>query len=321
MIAICVESSHQKGMGHLFRSLTLANYLISKNENCLVIINDHQPSLVKLEEAGILYRIVDLSDMKSNWEGGMIEEYGIKMWVNDRMDTDIRHAAQVKRHDIPLITFDDRGSGARLSDLHFAALSFDPDDQIRGRKIFTGIDYLIINPETASHRRQRTTVNKIIVSMGGSDTYGVTIKLVEILKKIGQSAAVHIGPAFSHQRELEQVVEKNFPVLSNPVSLIKTFHRFDLAITGGGVTPFEANGSGLPCIVIASEIWEIPVGRFIHSIGSSCFSCHHDYLTTPIMVESLAKAESNLESMSRQGMTGIPVNALDKIYREIQYVI
>ena len=35
--------------------------------------------------------------------------------------------------------------------------------------------------------------------------------------------------------------------------------RHDLAVTGGGMTPFEANAAGLPCIVVANETFEIQV--------------------------------------------------------------
>ena len=199
MIAFCVESSHEKGMGHLFRCLHLLEYLESKEEPVFVLINDHEPSVKLLEERDISFNIVDLKDRESNWESELIHKYNIAVWINDRLDTYIRHALNVKKNDIPLITFDDRGSGSELCDLHFAPLAFENADQLKGVKVFTGVDYLIINPEIKQFQRLRTNAEKIIISMGGSDTYGVTVKVVQMLKSLGQSATVHIGPSFEQK--------------------------------------------------------------------------------------------------------------------------
>ena len=41
MFAICIEASHSKGMGHLFRMLNFTNYLKKQNEKFVFIINDN----------------------------------------------------------------------------------------------------------------------------------------------------------------------------------------------------------------------------------------------------------------------------------------
>lgn len=321
MIAFCVESSHEKGMGHLFRCLHLLEYLKSKEETVFVLINDHEPSVKLLEERDISFNIVDLKDRESNWESELIHKYNIAVWINDRLDTDIRHALKVKKNNIPLITFDDRGSGSELCDLHFAPLAFENTDQLKGVKVFTSVDYLILNPEIMQFQRLRTNAEKIIISMGGSDTYGVTVKVVQMLKSLGQSATVHIGPSFEHKTELAREIDDRFIVIDNVPSLVRAFHNYDLAITGGGITPFEANASGLPCIIIANETFEIPIGEYLHSNGSSLFTCYHEQLNSQKLSEIFPAETLSIESMSRLGMMRIPVNAMDKIYKEIKHVI
>ena len=79
--------------------------------------------------------------------------------------------------------------------------------------------------------------------------------------------------------------------------MIEEFHRHDLAITGGGITPFEANASGLPCVVIANELHEIPTGLALQKLGGSVFAGHHGALQTPLFAPDLP-----LEQMSRDGM-------------------
>lgn len=306
-------------MGHLFRCLNLLEYLKSKNEPYLVLINNHEPSVNLLKEKGIIFIIVDITDRESDWESKLIKEYQVNIWLNDRWETDIQHAINVKKNNILLVTFDDRGSGAELCDLHFAPLHFKKTNQLKGRKVFTGIDYLILNPEIKNHKRLRSSVNNIIVSLGGSDTHGVTIKVVQILKIIGQSAAIHIGPSFEHKERLEQLIDDKLPLVERVPSLIGLFSRYDLAVTGGGITPFEANASGLPCIVIANEPFEIPNGRFLDMKGSSLFACYHRYLNISIFAGILKSKRIDVESMSRQGLMSIPTNGVERVYRQIKY--
>jgi spore coat polysaccharide biosynthesis predicted glycosyltransferase SpsG len=76
--------------------------------------------------------------------------------------------------------------------------------------------------------------------MGGSDTYGVTIQVIKLLKKFGKKATILLGPAFSHWPELKKELNSNFTIKRTVPSLIAEFKKYDLAITGGGVTPFLA---------------------------------------------------------------------------------
>jgi len=283
-----------------------------------VLINDHKASVDLLRERGITFNVVNLSDIDSDWESKLIQKFVINVWLNDRLDTDIRHAANVKKNNITLVAFDDRGSGSELCDLHFAALSFKEINQLKGKKVFTGVQYLILNPEIKQFQRLRTNTEKIIVSLGGSDTYGVTVKVVQILKRLGQSATIHIGPSFKHRQELKQLIDGNYTIVEGVSSLIKLFSIYDLAITGGGITPFEANASGLPCIIIANELFEIPAGEFLHSNGSSFFTCYHKKLNPNFIAHALSPDKLNIESMSRKGMESIPINAVEKIYQEIK---
>jgi spore coat polysaccharide biosynthesis predicted glycosyltransferase SpsG len=82
--------------------------------------------------------------------------------------------------------------------------------------------------------------------------------------------------------------------------MIDEFFQHDLAITGGGITPFEANASGLPCIVIANETFEVAVGKAVQSLGSSIYAGYHKEIQLPLFPEDLP-----IEQMSRAGMNNI----------------
>ena len=202
MLALCIESSHARGMGHLFRALNLAEGLRERGLPLLFLLNAHEPALHLLAERGYAHEIVPLGE-SGGWERELIDRHGIRLWINDRLNTDAAHASQVKSAGVPLVTFDDRGAGAALADLNVAALIFDNVADLKGSRVLQGPDYLILNPEIARFQRLRKSAGSLLVTLGGSDTYGVTVAVVRHLAALGKGATVIVGPAFGHLAALE----------------------------------------------------------------------------------------------------------------------
>jgi spore coat polysaccharide biosynthesis predicted glycosyltransferase SpsG len=313
MIGFCLEASHARGLGHLFKVLNLTAALARRGEPCLVMVNPDPNATAILAQRSVGYATVDLADTSSDWESALIVESGITVWVNDRLDTSLRHAENVKRNGIKLVTFDDRGTGAALADLHFAPLAFSDGSQLRGKRVLTGIQYLALNDEIAHHRRVRTQLKSpILVTLGGSDTYGVTLSVVAQLKKLDRPATVVTGPSFQHARELERALDDRFTWKQGVPSLIQEFYHHDLAITGGGVTPFEANASGLPCIIIANEPHEIACGQYLEGLGCSIFAGYYQEIAGKVFEQEL-----DLTAMSQAGIEQIKTTGVENILREL----
>lgn len=313
MFAVCIEASHQRGMGHFYRALNLIAYLEERQEPYVVFINEHAKSRAILEQKNIPFAVVALEDVASGWEARLIAQYGITVWINDRLDTDARHSQQVKHAGAKLVTFDDRGSGAFWADLHIAGLAFDEAEPLQGDRILRGANYLILNPEIDRFKKLRNSVNNVIVTMGGSDTYGVTTRVVEILKKTEKKGTIILGPGFEHHEALRAVLTQDFVIKTGVPSLVEEFQYYDMAITAGGITPFEANASGLPCIIIASEWFEIPTGQFLQQLGCSIFAGHYSAINEDIFVQSF-----DMEAMSRAGMNQLTTQGVKNIYLELK---
>lgn len=311
IFGICTESSHKKGMGHLFRMLNLIELIESNNGKHIVFINNDSTSISLLKKREIPFQVVELNNSDSGWETAAIKRYGINIWINDRLDTEIKHSRNIKKNGVRLISFDDRGSGAEIADVNFASLPSNFNCNLKGEKVFSGLQYLILNKEIDGFKRVRRSLKRNLVSLGGSDTYGVTVEVIKILKKINISADIVIGPCFGHLKELQKVMDANYRVIRNPHSLIKEFHGYDLAVTGGGITPFEANASGLPCIIVANEQHEIDNGIFLDSLGSSVFAGYHTDID-----ENTFKEDLDINKMSKIGL-GIRTDGVDNIYRII----
>ena len=300
-------------MGHLSRSTQFAKFLEKQSEQVIFFINEYSPAINYLRDKNFSYVIIPTINSTENWEKEYIQEYGIKIWVNDYLDTSSIQAQNIKSEGIKLVTFDDQGAGAALSDIHVAGLLFDQKVKLQGKKILNGFEYIVLNENIADYRRERTEINRIIVSMGGTDTYGVTIKVVELLRNLKNKITIVTGPGFQHMEELQNVIPQHFVLKENVPSLIREFSGYDLAVTGGGITPFEACAAGLPCIVIANEPFEIPVGKQLEHKGLCLFAGHHEAIRKETFNLSI-----DIQEMSKKGMQMLDVNAGKRIYNEIK---
>lgn len=307
--ALCIEASHQMGMGHLYRMLNLIDEIVAAGDDYLLLVNDDAAAQKVLKDKQIKYKVVDLS---SNFENTVISKYQIDVWINDRMATELAHAQRVAKVGVSLVTFDDLGRGAEYADINFGSLPYSFNKALKGKRVLTGLDYMILNKEIDQYKKQRFKLEKILVTLGGTDTYGVTLAVVKHLKNEKIGAKVLVGPGFRHQAQLKALVDETFEVVGAVDSLIKEYSLHDLAITGGGVTPFEANATGLPCVIIANEEREIENGQFLAKLGSSVFAGYYKEADYAFNFSAL-----ELGKMSKQGLTNIKTDGANNIYREI----
>ena len=292
----------------MYRALSLVKELKRNGKDCVIYCNNHSKSLSIIEDVGIQYDIVEDLQATDGWQKKLIVRDNISIWIDDRLDTLLNHSVTVKKTDTALATFDNHGSGAEMCDLNIAALYFGGIENLLGKLKFSGVEYLILNQDILKYSRLRHKLERILVTMGGSDTYGVTIDVIRHLKKIGRKATILIGPAFEHHKELRKELNDDFELKIAVPSLIEEFLNYDLAITGGGITPFEANASGLPCLVVANEDFEIPVGKELEKLGGSRFLGHHSKLP----FEGF-EIPNNLKEMSIAGQDNIKLDGLTKV--------
>ncbi|WP_064693912.1 PseG/SpsG family protein [Rhizobium aegyptiacum] len=312
MFVFCIESSHARGMGHLFRSLTLAAELRARGRSVRFLANDHPNSLSIIRERGFDVALYDLAAV-TGWEKDFLADAApSSIWINDRLNTQRSHGETVKRLGAKLVTFDDRGDGAGLADINVCALLFEKTEELKGGDVRLGVEYMILNPEIAGYRRVREELASILVTLGGADTYGVTVRVAKWLSSKPFPVTIVTGPSFQHMAELEEVVAAavpdRFKLLNQVPSLAEEMYEHDLAITGGGLTPFEACAAGLPCVVIANEPFEIPVGRALENLGAAVFAGHHSAFDLGILEKAIP-----IRSMSETAMTKVDLGGVRRV--------
>jgi len=316
MFLFCVESSHTKGMGHLFRAINLHSLLQGKGyESAIALLGGDVASQDWLEKAAVTYASVkNIKD--AEWEASLIARFRPKVWINDRLNTDVEHMGRIKRAGLRLATFDDAGSGATLADLHVAALANVRSELPAGKIALIGVEYLIFPPEVSQLRRLRTKKKRWIVTLGGSDTHGATISVVEWLNARAIPATIVLGPAFAHDSALSSLDSENLIIKRGVPSLLKELADHDLAITGGGLTAFEAAVLGVPTAIVANEPWEVEHAKYLQSLGCSVFAGMHDQITLDVLDKVM-----DFESMSNAALNSFMPDGAIRVVESLRNLL
>lgn len=309
-VVLCIESSFERGMGHFFRSLNIIDYLSVHNIPYTLVLNEDERSLRILAERGIPHIAVQDFASSEKWIEFAAAKHGNCVCIMDRFSTSLPLAKAVKEGGMVLCGIDDCGEGAQLFDLHFCSLLF---SQARGKRVFCGKEYLVLNPEIKQYRRVRKELKKILVTLGGSDTYGVTPAVLRLLQSRGYCADVVIGPHCRSAEEVYNICGENSTVYHSVPSMVKLFSDYDFAVTGGGVTCCETNASGLPSIIIANELHEIDIAKYVTQFSGSIFAGYYKAIDESVF--DLMKLP--LEDMSRRGMQAFALDGVENMFAVI----
>ena len=314
VIAVAIESSHTRGMGHLFRSILYVEKLEKEHMKYVYLINDDKNSRKVLDARRIEYILVDYNNMNINWEREIIEKYHIDIWINDKFITNETMAKRIKAENVFLVIIDDVGDGELYADLHFVGnVSFTKND-FKCKKLYSGSQYIIMNPEIAKYIKTRENVNRIIVTLGGSDPFSVTNSVVDELLRTDYLFDVLIGPNSRCKEYLEGINDGSFKLFQNVPSAIELFSNYDFAISGGGISPCEMAACGIPSMIIANASHEINTGNKLQELGCSLFLGNFSEWDR----NKIWKIKDlDIKRMSQRGICNFKADALENIFNII----
>ena len=263
-IVIRVDGSHQVGMGHVYRMMNLAEILTEAGVESLTFCGraDEQVG-TWLQKSKFNVKILPYDAEVIAPLTACLHACGANLLINDVLDTDVEYMAAVRPADCAIVNFDDAGPGRHLADCRINALPSKIMSEEQDNHIYQGPNYLLLGAEfspTAANRIRGESLNSLLVTLGGSDTYGNTLAVVAALQSFESLPPAHIitGPAFRHHDELHALLagDKRFAVHTSVPRMAECMQQHDLAIVGGGIMLFEAAACALPTLSIASEDFE-----------------------------------------------------------------
>ena len=268
MIYIRVDANHNRGMGHLYRMLTLAEILICRAQRVKFIIKSNEASEKILDARDIDYLSFPVSiEEEEVIRKSLTEQESLPdLWIFDCLDTDVAWIRLIKENKIKVVCFDDTKAGLQQADLVINALvhsweSYENKDA--KAPILEGLAYAIINPNAVKYRKKRVLSQgkplQIAITMGGSDTHGSSLVILEAIakKKLNECGLyLFTGPHFQHQKELSLLLDSMScrTVVKHAVSnLHQELDSKDVVICAGGITLLEICAMGLPALAFANE--------------------------------------------------------------------
>jgi len=303
LVVMCGDGSNTRGMGHIYRMLTLADALNTWAEVRFLTRGDEIAYKKLSERYPTTLTVNDEDDYK------ILDADRPAVIIIDRLDTKTQKMRKLASLCETLVTFDDCGEGAYEADLAINVLY----NRIKPKghtKFYTDPSYAIINKRFAEVKREESKdTPQILVTMGGADTLGHTPKVIKVLDEMPErfNIIAAIGPAFKHYSELEEATKK----CRKPVDLRFNVNDMwnlmawaDISVSAGGNTLFELASAGTPTIAICEESFEVETADRMQTFGT-CINLGYqkkvDEKQLTKNINKLLKDQSKRVEMSKTG--------------------
>ncbi|QTL99725.1 UDP-2,4-diacetamido-2,4,6-trideoxy-beta-L-altropyranose hydrolase [Iocasia frigidifontis] len=256
-IIIRVDGYKKIGLGHIYRTLLLANRLIdheflfvSKSEHNLGvnIIKAHNYPVLTFEKNVELKKI--------------IEQYKPDIVINDILDTPEDYIKYLNKRDIFVVNFEDMGEGAKKANLVINALyteKYPLNNHYWGKAYYClREEFYLLNPKKVSEE-----VKEILLTFGGTDSNNYTgriIKLINDLNLDGIKITIIVGLGYERMDSLKKKIDSfniDVEIRQNVSDISRYMKKADIVITSAGRTVYEIASIGTPTIVLAQNNREL----------------------------------------------------------------
>lgn len=259
------KGGHKEGMGDVTSSLVLAEEFRSIGHEVTVIVNKNKNIVDIFAKRGFHCKTGESLEELDK----CIKVDAVDIAVLNQLNTPVKEALIFKNQSKFMVTIDDIGSASELADIRFNVL-YPIENSI------SGFEFIALSPifqeKHSIDKNIKETLDSIMVTQGGSDTYGFTSKIVKALFNISTNVDINIilGPNFSHNIELYEVLRnapRKFTIIKGKADLSELMLKTDLAISAGGITLFELACLGVPTIVVCGETYEVATAERLKGKG------------------------------------------------------
>jgi len=248
------------GLGHVIRSLALANILSDKFE-CLFVTRFLNEFILN-EISYSCGNYIKLSEDNDDHFEEFLDLLSAKdIVVLDNYFFSTEYQIYIKSKGCKLVLIDDMCEGHFVADAvinHSPSVSADRYSKENYTKLFLGLEYALLRKSffNLPKKARNTSALKVLVCLGGSDKYDITSRVVTLLgaHQDVSSIDVIISSSFQRKSQLEKViasVSKDVKVFSNQSAseVAKRMQICDFGIFPASTICLEALYAGLPFMV------------------------------------------------------------------------
>ena len=294
---IRADATHTGGSGHVRRCLTLADALAREGWTVsLATVGESRTVVPELETTGIALLNMSGDAAKEPIELHDAKPSGTDLLVVDHYGRDIEFETSCRTWARRIAVLDDLADRSHdadlLLDMTLGRLPGDYADLLPdGALCLTGTRFALLRPEFAAARtealaarRDRASLNDILVTVGAVDQSGIVPAVLSGLDRAGFTGTVDVvGQGVAADGDHPYTLR----VVTHAQDMARRMAAADLAIGACGVTSWERCCLGLPTLAIITAENQRQIANALDAAGAA-------RLVDPATPGAIAKAVSQL---------------------------
>ena len=262
MIAFRLDANASVATGHLYRCISIAKKCRELGKECLFLLAEDEYTEI-LQKEDMSYYILNIK--WDDWNYGIekvkqcLVEHQVECLVVDSYRVTEKFFEDLAET-APIFYMDDLCQKVyRISaTLHYS--EWEQDKILEslyegtGVKVYSGMKYMPLRECFEKQPLLEEKKYKILITTGGSDTYHITLKLLEALIQdetvSKEPICAVLGKMNTDKEAIEKLVEDytNITVLQNISNMDEIMRQSENAITAGGTTVYELMASEVPFV-------------------------------------------------------------------------
>ncbi|MFK7696926.1 glycosyltransferase [Paenibacillus sp. HJGM_3] len=321
-IAFLVAIGNRIGTGHYRRMWNVNKYFRSKGVQTLFFAVSEVNS-TQLEHE--VMQLDELGQLKDHLIENKVEKIIIDipaLYYYDPIFTTIRSLG------VQITWINDSAEARIQAGEKLISCSLNFDSQQSDDYVFYGLKYVILNPlisELASTQRMiQPKIKKVLVSFGGTDPNGITLRLLNLLDGMkgiwdnNLEIDVILG---SSNIDLSSLHTDKFPYKMYVHQYIQDMAgkllSSDLAFISGGMTMYEACSLGTPSIIINQNSEQNDEAASFHNRGAVYNLGSYNQLNAVSLHDAITHIQGQTirEQMSKEAKSLIDGKGIERIFQ------
>lgn len=251
-VAFIVSGGRVSGLGHVRRCTTLAKALTLHGFSCMFVVEGDELAAAEAEAAGFGATLAELTAICD-----VVGQAAPQVVVVDSYQLDERQLRALSGTCQRIVVVDDLADRRLPVSIVVNGAVGARRDWYHGSdsaRYLLGPAFILLRPEFAVpvKRIERQQVERVLVTVGGSDALNITPRVANwIMEELPDTAVdVVVGPFFSKPSPPLDAARGRLSMILNPRHIRELMIAADMAVCAGGQTPYELAASGTPALGI-----------------------------------------------------------------------